>query len=143
MRGEIALIEKEMEKPGFWDDREHSEERVSRLKELKGKIEPLNNLASDITQLKELISMDGGSEEPSMLDELIAELPAVRKRLGDFELRVLLSGENDRGNALMTIHPGAGGTESQDWAEMLLRLYRKYMERSGFSYRLLDLQPGD
>jgi peptide chain release factor 2 len=143
MRGEIALIEKEMEKAGFWDDREHAEGRVSRLKELKGKLEPLNNLESDITQLKELILMDGGSGEPSMLDELIAELPAVRKRLGDFELKVLLSGENDRGNALMNIHPGAGGTESQDWAEMLLRLYRKYLERSGFSYRLLDLQPGD
>jgi peptide chain release factor 2 len=143
MEKEVALIEKEMGQTGFWDDRERSEERVSRLKELKGKIDPLRNLENDIRQLKELVSMDEGSDDSSMLDELAAELPAVRKRLGDFELRILLSGENDRGNALMNIHPGAGGTESQDWAEMLLRLYRKYLERSGFSYNLLDLQPGD
>ena len=87
--------------------------------------------------------MEGGSGDSSMLDELAGELAGLRKRLGDFELRVLLSGENDRGNALMNIHPGAGGTESQDWAEMLLRLYRKYLERNGYEYRLLDLQPGD
>jgi len=143
MQKEVALIEKEMGKAGFWDDRERSEGYVSRLKELKGKLDPLRNLESDIRQLKELVSMDEGSDDHSMIDELAAELPAVRKRLGDFELRILLSGENDRGNALMNIHPGAGGTESQDWAEMLLRLYRKYLERSGFSYHLLDLQPGD
>jgi len=143
MQKEIAGIEKEMGKAGFWDERERSEEHVSRLKELKGKLQPLRNLEEDITQLKELLSMEGGSGGSSMLDELAAELAGMRKRLGEFELRVLLSGENDRGNALMNIHPGAGGTESQDWAEMLLRLYRKYLERNGYQYRLLDLQPGD
>jgi len=143
MEKEIAGIEKEMGKAGFWDERERSEEHVSRLKELKGKVQPLRDLEGDITQLKELLSMEGGSGDSSMLEELAAELAGMRKRLGEFELRVLLSGENDRGNALMNIHPGAGGTESQDWAEMLLRLYRKYLERNGYQYRLLDLQPGD
>jgi len=114
-----------------------------KLKRLKGKLDPLNGLESDIRQLKELVSMGGDSGDSSMLDEFAAELAGVRKRLGDFELKVLLSGENDGGNALMNIHPGAGGTESQDWAEMLLRLYRKYFERHGYEYRLLDLQPGD
>jgi peptide chain release factor 2 len=143
MRKEIAEIEKEMGKAGFWDDRERAEGAVSKLKDLKGRLEPLGRLENDITQLKDLLSMEGGSEEPSMLDELAGELAGLRKRLGEFELRILLSGENDRGNALMNIHPGAGGTESQDWAEMLLRLYRKYLERNGFEIRLLDLQPGD
>ena len=143
MRKETAAIEAEMEKPGFWDERERAEGRVSRLKELKGKLQPLRDLESDITQFKELLSMEGGSGDSSMLDELAGELAGLRKRIGEFELRVLLSGENDNGNALMNIHPGAGGTESQDWAEMLLRLYKKYLERSGYEYRLLDLQPGD
>ena len=132
-----------MEKAGFWDERERAEGLVSRLKELKGTLQPLRDLESDITQLKELLSMEGSSGDSSMLDELASELPRLRKRIGEFELRVLLSGENDPGNALMNIHPGAGGTESQDWAEMLLRLYRKYLERNGYEYRLLDLQPGD
>jgi peptide chain release factor 2 len=143
MRKEIEAIEKEMEKAGFWDDRERAEAFVSKLKDLKGRLEPLGRLENDITQLKDLLAMEGGSEDSAMLDELAGELAGVRKRIGDFELRILLSGENDRGNALMNIHPGAGGTESQDWAEMLLRLYRKYLERNGFEYRLLDLQPGD
>jgi peptide chain release factor 2 len=143
MRKEIAAIEKEMEKTGFWDDRERADGFVSTLKDLKGKLEPLGRLENDIAQLKDLLSMEAGSDDPSMLDELAGELAGLRRRIGEFELRVLLSGENDRGSALMNIHPGAGGTESQDWAEMLLRLYRKYLERNGFEYRLLDLQPGD
>jgi peptide chain release factor 2 len=132
-----------MGKAGFWDDRERADGFVVKLKGFKGKLDPLNGLESDIRQLKELVSMGGDSGDSSMLDEFAAELAGVRKRLGDFELKVLLSGENDGGNALMNIHPGAGGTESQDWAEMLLRLYRKYFERHGYEYRLLDLQPGD
>ena len=132
-----------MGKTGFWDDRERADGFVVKLKGLKGKLDPLNGLESDIRQLKELVSMGGDSGDSSMFDEFTAELAGVRKRLGDFELKVLLSGENDGGNALMNIHPGAGGTESQDWAEMLLRLYRKYFERHGYEYRLLDLQPGD
>jgi peptide chain release factor 2 len=132
-----------MGKTGFWDDRERAEGFVARLKEYKGKLEPLNGLENDIRQLKELVSMDGDAEDPAMLDEFVAELSGVRRRLRDFELKILLSGPHDRGNALMNIHPGAGGTESQDWAEMLLRLYRKYLEQHGYEYRVLDLQPGD
>jgi peptide chain release factor 2 len=143
MEKEIARVEQEMAKAGFWDDRERAEGYVGRLKGLKGKLDPLRSLERDIVQLKELVAMGEGDEDPSMADELASELAGLRKRLGDFELRVLLSGENDRGNALMIIHPGAGGTESQDWAEMLLRLYRKYLERNGYQYRLLDLTPGD
>jgi len=143
MKNEIAGIEKEMGKSGFWDDRERAEGSVSKLKDLKGKLEPLGRLENDITQLKDLLAMQEESDDSSMLDELAGEIVKVQKRLGEFELRIFLSGENDRGSALMNIHPGAGGTESQDWAEMLLRLYRKYLEKSGFEFRLLDLQPGD
>ncbi len=133
----------EMEKPGFWNDRERAEGFVARLKDLKGKVEPLRALTNDLRGMRELLAMEGGESDGSLVDEFQRELAGLRKRFSDFELKTLLSGENDRGNALMNIHPGAGGTESQDWAEMLLRLYKKYFESHGLAYRLLDLQPGD
>jgi len=132
-----------MEKPGFWNDRERAEGYMQRLRELKGKLEPLRALANDVRSLRELLAMEGGSGDGSMADEFTREIAALQKRFSDFELRTLLAGSNDRGNALMNIHPGAGGTESQDWAEMLLRLYKKWFERNSLEYRLLDLQPGD
>jgi peptide chain release factor 2 len=132
-----------MEKPGFWNDRERAEGIVAKLKELKGKIEPLRSLANDLRGMRELLAMESAEGEGALTGELEQELASLRKRFAEFELKILLSGPNDRGNALMNIHPGAGGTESQDWAEMLLRLYKKYFESHGLEYRLLDLQPGD
>ncbi len=82
-------------------------------------------------------------EGENVLAELRAELDALRERIERVETETLLSGENDRLNAIVTIHPGAGGTESQDWAEMLLRMYRRWAERRGFKFALLDAQPGE
>ncbi len=143
MTKEAADIEKKMESPNLWDDREKAEEIVARLGELKNQIGPFKELQHNISALKELIVLDDCEGDSSMLLEIVSELIAVERKLGDFELRVLLSGAQDSGNALMNIHPGAGGTESQDWAEMLLRLYKRYLERKKYEYRLLDLQPGD
>ena len=78
-----------------------------------------------------------------MADELAKALQAFQQTLDDYELKQLLSGDDDGRNAMITIHPGAGGTESQDWAEMLLRMYTRWMERRGFKYTMLDYQPGD
>ncbi len=132
-----------MARPDFWNDREKAEKLVTRLKKLNSTRDPFLKLHNDIAALGELIVLDEGQGESSILREISAELEKIEVRLGEFELRVLLSGEHDRGNALMNIHPGAGGTESQDWAEMLLRLYTRYLERKGYQYKLLDLQPGD
>ena len=143
MKNDISTIEKEMEKAGFWDNRERAEGLVTRLKDLKSKLEPQKQIEHDLKQLRELLVMEGGTEDEAMMAELSGELGRLRKRLGDFELRVLLSGEHDRDNALMNIHPGAGGVESQDWSEMLMRLYTRYFDANGYEYRLLDHQPGD
>jgi len=143
MTGEVASIEKKMESPDFWDDREKAEESVSRLKELRARIDPLKSLESNVIELKELLALAEGEEEGSLLGEITRELKRISEQLSELELNVLLSGDHDRDNALMNIHPGAGGTESQDWAEMLLRLYKRYLERHGYQYRLLDLQPGE
>ena len=140
---ETVLIEKKMEKPGFWDDREKAEGVMGRLRELKGTIEPYRVLENGLTSLKELLALDEDAGDGSLLTEIVTELSVLRSKLEEFELKALLSGEHDKGNALITIHPGAGGTESQDWAEMLLRLYTRYMERSGYTCRMLDRQPGD
>jgi peptide chain release factor 2 len=143
MDQEIATIEKRMEGDGFWEDRERADVLVARLKELKRTLEPYRQLEHDLSSLRELLSLDGCPEDGSLLTEINSELSRVDTELGEFELAVLLSEEHDRGNALMNIHPGAGGTESQDWAEMLLRLYTRYLERTGYQYRLLDYQPGE
>jgi len=140
---QVGELEKKMEKPGFWDNREEAESVVKRIKELKSYIEPYRNLESDIRQITELLSINDESEDQSLLSEIMEEFGNIEKRLREFELTVLLSGEHDRGKALMSIHPGARGTKSQDWAEMLLRMYKRFFERSGFDYRLLDLQPGE
>lgn len=143
LQAEIARIETEIASPNFWDDRERAEKFVSKLKEYKGKLDPLMTLERDLRELRELLSMDSLSEDPAMLSELNSELSSLSRRISEFELSVLLAGEHDKGNALMNIHPGAGGTESHDWASMLLRLYRRYFESQKWEYRILDLQPGE
>jgi peptide chain release factor 2 len=143
MGQELAAIEKRMEAPGFWGDRERADESIARLKDLRSVLTPFDELDGKITELRELISLDESDGDGSLTGEIELELEAITKRLGEFELEVLLSGSHDKGSALMIIHPGAGGTESQDWAEMLLRLYRRYLDEQGYKYRVLDLQPGD
>ncbi len=132
-----------METPGFWDDREEAEESVAKLKDLRAILAPLEELSRKISELRELLGLDVEGGDGSLTEEIDLELDAIKNRMNDFELEILLSGPHDKGNALMIIHPGAGGTESQDWAEMLLRLYKRYLDESGFRYRMLDLQPGD
>ncbi len=127
----------------FWDDREKAEALVARLKELKGRIDPFQKLNNDVSALKELIGLDGVEGDESLVSEITGELGTVEGALNRFELEILLSGKHDKGNAMMNIHPGAGGTESQDWVEMLWRMYKKYSESHGFQHKLLDLQPGD
>ena len=143
MQRELAETEKKMERPDFWNDRERAEETVSKLKALRSVLDPFRELHDKIEELKELISLEETDGGGSLVGEIGAEIGALEDKLNAFELLILLSGPHDQGNALMIIHPGAGGTESQDWAEMLLRLYKRYLEKSGYDYRLLDYQPGE
>jgi peptide chain release factor 2 len=140
---DIASIEKKMEVPGFWDERERAEAQVSKLKGLKGKLDPCIKLREDLAAIKELAVLDTEARDESLHSEITNELASLERRLAAFEMKVLLSGEHDGDNALMNIHPGAGGTESQDWAEMLLRLYTRYLEQSEYDIRILDYQPGE
>jgi len=90
-----------------------------------------------------LISLLHGEEDAGMLSEVQTEVNRIEKEIGEFELQAMLSGENDKANAILSIHPGAGGTESQDWAEILLRMYLRWAERRGYKAEINDYQPGE
>ncbi|MCA9728805.1 MAG: peptide chain release factor 2 [Candidatus Eisenbacteria bacterium] len=141
-RKEIADAEQKMSAPGFWDRPQEARELVHRLKLLKhhvSRMQTLQTAHDDLGVLLELASEDeaGASGEA-------AEMAArFLKDLEAFELTTLLDGEHDANNAVIAIHPGAGGTESQDWAEMLLRMYLRWVEENGFKASILDYQPGE
>ena len=132
-----------MARPDFWGNRESAEEHVTRLKEMKRILDPIERISQDLASLRELFTLNEADGDRGVLDEITSELLRFGHSLDTLELMILLSGEHDRGNALITIHPGAGGTESQDWADMLLRLYKRFLENSDYKFRVLDLQPGD
>ncbi len=128
---------------GFWDDAEAANATLRQMKSLKSKTEPYDELAEkfgDTEVLTEIYADDPNEENEK---ELAAELEKLREMKEKFVLSTLLTGEYDANNAILSIHPGAGGTESQDWAEMLLRMYLRYGERNDFKVKILDQLEGD
>lgn len=110
---------------------------------LKNQVERVASLENQESDLSGLLEMAVAEGEESVLDEIETGTAALEKAIGELELSTMLGGEFDRFNAYLTIHPGAGGTESQDWAEMLLRMYVRWAERHGYKVEFLDYQPGD
>jgi len=132
-----------MAEPGFWDNAQLARTVMAEAKELKGWVEPwdtANKKLTDLADLGELLELE---PDPALEEECQRELEAVEQELERLELRNMLRGPDDARDALLTIHPGAGGTESQDWASMLLRMYQRWAEDSGYEVELLDLQAGD
>ncbi|OGW00137.1 MAG: peptide chain release factor 2 [Nitrospinae bacterium RIFCSPLOWO2_02_FULL_39_110] len=139
----MAELNKEAEKPGFWNDNE-SAQKILKEKSLYQKpLDTWKNLDKGLNYISELINLSHGEDDLSLLSEIQGELNLIEKEVADFELRAMLSGEHDRANAILSIHPGAGGTESQDWAEMLLRMYLRWAERRGYKTEITDYQPGE
>jgi len=130
-----------MAEPGFWDRPEVAQRTVAALKHAKRAVEEWNLRDRALTHLEEMIGVSEGDE--AMLVEIAGELGTLEAQIADLELKSLLSGEHDRLGALVSIHPGAGGTESQDWAQMLYRMYTRWAERHNYAVNILDLQPGD
>src|SRR5689334_6975470 len=130
-----------MAEPGFWDRPEVAQRTVAALKHAKRAVEEWNLRDRALTHLEEMIGISEGDE--GMLAEIAGELGTLETQIADLELKSLLSGEHDRLGALVSIHPGAGGTESQDWAQMLFRMYMRWAERHGYTTRILDYQPGE
>ena len=130
-----------MAEPGFWDRPETAQKTVAALKHAKRTVEDWSRPDAELRHLEELLEL--GETDPALLAEVEAEAAKLAKLIAELQTRSLLSGEYDRLGALVSIHPGAGGTESQDWAEMLFRMYMRWAERRGFATSILDLQPGD
>ena len=141
LKAELEKVEEQSADPNFWNDSNNSQKTMRERKRLE------DALASDseLTRREEDISayLELASEGEQVGEEVSREISALREVVEKLETETLLSGELDRSNAIMTIHPGAGGTESQDWAEMLLRMFLRWCERKGFNTVINDQQPGD
>jgi peptide chain release factor 2 len=132
-----------MASAGFWNDQESARSAVQQVKELKGWIEPYDRLAGRIASALELDELLAGEPDQSMAAELDQEVAGVESEIGAFELRSLLRGPDDFRDAQVEISAGAGGTEAQDWAQMLMRMYTRWAERRGYGVEVLDLSEGE
>jgi peptide chain release factor 2 len=142
----LTEIEARMAAPDFWNNKETAQRDVEQVSLLRNKIQPflaLESRVADLDVLKELVAEETPENHPRALADLQAEHAAVVRDLEKFELQLLLSGEFDNNPCFLTIHAGAGGTESCDWADMLLRMYTRWMERSGLKADTVDIQLGD
>jgi peptide chain release factor 2 len=143
----LATIEARMAAPDFWSNRERAQadvEEVSRLRSLINPFQQLEREIEDFSALQELAAEESNPTHRAQAEKEVAtEHDRLAHKLDEFELRQFFSGENDRANAFVTIHSGAGGTESCDWADMLLRMYQRWIERSGFKSETVDIQQGE
>jgi len=137
------VIDQEMSAPSFWDDSRKAQGLVQERADLArtvGRFKDLAGQAEDLRVLWEMASEAGDESETAGLEQALV---ALEKDLEAFSVKIVLSGPQDRKNVILSIHPGAGGTESQDWAQMLMRMYLRWAERAGFKAEVVDLLPGE
>ena len=146
-RARLKALEARIAAPDFWNNQEEAQNVLRQRKLADDQInadDKLGKLNGDIETYIELVQAEtNAAQREELLNELSRELTAADSYIGELETQTLLSGENDHLNAIMTIKPGAGGTESQDWASILLRMYLRWAERKGISANLLDETPGE
>lgn len=140
---EIKQLEPETLKPGFWDDRDRAQEIMREINGRKICVEQWQGLHAKASYIEEILALTEAEDDKQFLAELNTELRSLSRDLERVEFENMLSDPDDHLNAILTIHPGAGGTESQDWAQMLMRMYLRWIERSGFQSDILDLQSGE
>lgn len=129
--------------PTFWDDPEKAQKIAQDVNALKEEVDGFHKLCTDIDDLEALWEMASEENDESLVPEMDQLLEEIRTTLEHLELGMLLSGEYDANNAMLTLHAGAGGTEAQDWTSMLLRMFTRFAEQNGFTIEMMDLQPGD
>ena len=139
----IAELEYKMSEPSFWDDAAAAQKLNQELAALKGGVDTYKELMAKYEDAETLYEMGIEESDPSMEVDIRAELNLIAEGLETLQLEVLLSGDYDANDAILTLHAGAGGTEAQDWTQMLLRMYGRWAERHGFTVDTADLQPGD
>lgn len=138
-KSDLSLLERQAEDPALWDDPARAQQLMKKLAALREEVQEWEKLQKRIADLLDLAQM----EDESLLPEIEQEAEDLQKILEQKELSTLLSGPYDQGNALLAIHAGAGGTDSQDWAAMLQRMYLRWAERAGYETEILDMTEGE
>ena len=140
---ELKELEEKTMQEGFWNDQKESNKILAEIKSRKNKVTKYKELTVEINNIKELIELVEIEQDESFFNEINSSTKRIAKEIENFELQTLLSGKYDVNNAIVTIHPGAGGTESQDWVEMLYRMYSRWASRNGYEVKELDYLEGD
>ncbi len=140
---QIELLEGKLEQPGFWDNVSESQNVMKELKNLKDTIEEFEDIMGQYEDIETMISLVEEENDESFVGEIGELLETFKTSFDAFKIKTLLSGEFDGNNAVITIHAGAGGTESCDWASMLYRMYQRWADKKGFSVEVLDYLVGD
>ena len=140
---ELDMLNSESAAPGFWDDLEKSQKVTRRMRQLENKLEAQRKRESQWDDLVALCEMGNEFEDESLVPELEEGYAKLEEEISEAKLATLLTGEYDNSNAILTFHAGAGGTEAQDWAQMLYRMYTRWAERHGFTYQIIDYLDGD
>lgn len=143
LKNELKELEKQTGNQDFWLDTINSNKVLSKIKSIKGKCQKYDEIKIDIQNELELIELLEVEYDEEMAIDSIKTAKAIEKKLEKFEIQTLLSGKFDKNNAILTLHPGAGGTEAQDWVEMLYRMYTRWAGKSGFKIEELDYLDGD
>ena len=142
-KNRIAELEKTMEEPSFWEDADKATRTMQELKNLKATVETCEGLETKYDDIQTLIEMAYEENDESLVEEIGESLEEFQNKLEEIRISTLLSGEYDKDNAILTIHAGAGGTESCDWAGMLYRMYTRWAEKKGFAVEVLDYLDGE
>ena len=143
MRNEIAVLEEQQAQEGFWDDIQNSQKVLQRIASLKNKIKAFEDLQTAYEDALVMIELSDEEGDLDLLEECQNSVEAVEKELDKQILATLLSGEYDNNNAILTFHAGAGGTEAQDWCQMLFRMYGQWATKHGFKFTTVDFLDGD
>ncbi len=143
LKRQIQDLEKETLQERFWNDNQKSSKILSKIKQLKSKYNSYNNVKKEINNLLELTEMVNLEPDEEIIKDILKSTIGLEKSYKKLELSTLLSGKYDSNNAIITIHPGAGGTESQDWAEMLYRMYTRWANKNSYEVRELDYLEGE
>ncbi|MBC8254268.1 MAG: peptide chain release factor 2 [Ardenticatenia bacterium] len=136
-------LEKESVSPGFWGDQVRAQAHMRRLSALQGEVDSWRGVSSRVTDALDMVELASLEQDETIIGDLDVEVKAIVSALEKMEFQVRMSGKHDRSDALLSIHAGAGGTESQDWTEMLLRMYLRWAEARKYGTEIVDSMPGD
>ena len=143
LKNKLELLKQKSLEDNFWQDKDNSSKVYSEIKLLEKKISKFESLQSELTNLIEMNDLLDIEPDNELINELLNNTSLLNKKLNELEIETLFSGKYDSNNAIITLHPGAGGTESQDWAQMLMRMYMRYGEKKGWKIEVVDYLAGE